>query len=578
MKRYLLDFLVLVWLTTMANLATIEAQDAGAHEPADLVIAGGHIKTMDPDKPTAQWLAVTGDRISAIGDGTSYTAWVGENTRLIKLDSAFVTPGWIDSHGHFTSLGESKLILDLTHVHSWDEIVAKVAAEVKKSHPGQLIRGRGWHQEKWDSPPEPNIDGLPTDESLSAVSPNNPVILTHASGHMCFANAYAMRLASIDATTQNPSGGEIVRLSDNRPSGAFRETAQGLLAPVKSADANSLTPQQRLARLNRVVDLATEECLRNGITSFDDASSDFDTIDFFKQRADEGRLDVHLYVMVHDSIQRMTRRLASTRMVGYGHNFLTVRAIKMFCDGALGSHGAWLLAPYDDMPTSTGLNTTPIEEIEQAAQLAIENNYQLCVHAIGDRANRTVLDIYEKAFKAHPSDSSRRWRVEHAQHLDPADISRFSQLGVIASMQGIHCTSDAIFVVHRLGTRRAKEGAYAWQSLLKSGAVICNGTDVPVEPIDPISCYYASVTRKSKEGVAFFPEQCMTREQALRSYTVSGAYAAFEEDLKGSLTVGKLADITVWSKNLLTCPDDQIRDTKPLYTIVAGKIKFSATE
>jgi predicted amidohydrolase YtcJ len=261
-------------------------------------------------------------------------------------------------------------------------------------------------------------------------------------------------------------------------------------------------------------------------------------------------------------------------MIDYGNGYLTVRAIKRQIDGALGSRGAWLLEPYSDKPDSTGLNTTPASSIAETARLAMEHGYQLCVHAIGDRANRETLDIFEQAFKANPGKRDLRWRVEHAQHLSAADIPRFGRLGVIAAMQGIHCTSDAPYVPARLGARRAEEGAYVWQKLMKTGAVIANGTDAPVEDVDPIPSYYASVSRKLKDGTAFYPDQRMSRMEALKSYTINGAYAAFEEGNRGSLTAGKYADITVLSKDILTVPDDEILSTKVTMTIVGGKVRY----
>jgi predicted amidohydrolase YtcJ len=279
--------------------------------------------------------------------------------------------------------------------------------------------------------------------------------------------------------------------------------------------------------------------------------------------------------MVRDDNTRMAQKLPAYRMVGVGDDHLTIRAIKKTIDGALGSRGAWLLEPYADSPGSSGLNTTPVPEVREAARLAIENGFQMCVHAIGDRANRETLDIFEAAFKSHPDKKDLRWRVEHAQHLSPADIPRFGKLGVIASMQGIHCTSDAPFVIARLGQKRAEEGAYVWQKLMKSGAVVSNGTDAPVEDVDPIANYYATVTRRLKDGSVFFGDQRMSREEALRSYTLSAAYAAFEEGVKGSLEVGKLADVTVLSKDILTVPESEIPTARVVYTIVGGKVMFS---
>jgi predicted amidohydrolase YtcJ len=262
-------------------------------------------------------------------------------------------------------------------------------------------------------------------------------------------------------------------------------------------------------------------------------------------------------------------------VIGYGDNHLTVRAIKRSIDGALGARGAWLLEPYSDLPESRGLNTDPVADVEATAAWAIENDFQFCVHAIGDRANRETLDIFEKTFAAHPDKRDLRWRDEHTQHLHPDDIPRFAELGVIASMQGIHCTSDAPYVIARLGERRAEEGAYVWKSLLDTGTVISNGTDAPVEDVDPIASYYATVSRRLKDGSVFYPQQRLSRLEALKSYTLSAAYAAFEEDLKGSLTVGKLADVTVLSQNILTVAEDDLPSTEVVHTIVGGKVIYS---
>jgi predicted amidohydrolase YtcJ len=289
---------------------------------------------------------------------------------------------------------------------------------------------------------------------------------------------------------------------------------------------------------------------------------------------DEGKLGVRLWVMIRASNAALEQNLAKYRMVDYGNGHLTVRAIKHSIDGALGSRGAWLLEPYSDKPDSTGLNTTPVDVIAATAKLALQHDYQLCVHAIGDRANRETLDIFERAFKANPAKRDLRWRVEHAQHLSLADIPRFGRLGVIASMQGIHCTSDAPYVPERLGLKRAEEGAYVWQKLMKSGAVVPNGTDAPVEDVDPIASYYASVSRKTKDGSVFFPDQRMSRMEALKSYTINAAYAGFDDGTRGSLKVGKYADMTVLSKDILTVPEDQIPAARVAYTIVGGKIVY----
>jgi predicted amidohydrolase YtcJ len=397
-------------------------------------------------------------------------------------------------------------------------------------------------------------------------------VLEHASGHASFANAKAMELAGVTRSTPSPAGGEILKDAQGEPTGLFRERADRLLDEAYARARQSMSPAEREAEVRRQIRLADEEAVSKGVTSFQDAGSSFDTIDVFKKVASEGGLGLRLWVMIRDSNERMAQRLAGYRLVDGYDKHLTVRAIKHTLDGALGSRGAWLLEPYSDMPSSTGLETTPLATVEATARLAMQHDYQLCVHAIGDRANRETLNLFEAAFKAHPEKKDVRWRVEHAQHLNPADIPRFGRLGVIASMQGIHCTSDAVFVPARLGAKRSEEGAYVWQKLMKTGAVIANGTDAPVEDVDPIANFYATVTRRLADGSTFYPDQRMTRPEALRSYTWNAAYAAFEEREKGSLSVGKLADVTVLSKDILTVPEEQIRSARVDFTIVGGKL------
>lgn len=560
---------------TVVSLLVIQF-GARADELADLVLMGGKVATVDPQKPTAQAVACRGDKIIAVGSDDELKALIGPNTKVIKLNGKFVMPGFIEGHGHFTGLGQSMMMLDLRNAKSWDDIVEQVRVAAEKAKPGEWITGRGWHQEKWTKKPEPNVDGYPVHTSLSKVSPKNPVYLWHASGHMSFANAEAMRLANITAETKPPAGGEIPRGADGQPIGVFRETAMGLIGRAQAAAERNQSDDERRANLLKAIQLASEECLKKGVTSFQDAGSSFETIDVFRQLADQGKLPLRLWVMVRDENSRMEQKLPQYRVIGAGNNHLTVRGIKRAIDGALGPHGAWLLEPYEDMPGSAGLNTSSIDSIRETARLALKHNYQLCVHAIGDRANRETLNIYEDAFRSDPNDVDRRWRIEHAQHLHPNDIPRFKKLGVIASMQGIHCTSDAVFVLRRLGPRRAEQGAYVWRKLLESGAIVTNGTDTPVEDVSPLDSYYATVTRKLNGGPTFFPEQKMTREEALRSYTLDCAFSAFEEGIKGTLEPGKLADITVLSRDILTCPGDDIRTAKVVYTIVGGKIRHSA--
>ncbi len=557
----------------VASLAlALLATPSLAQRSADLVLWHGTIHTMDPRWPTVQAIATRGDRILAVGSDESIAPFMGPSTQIIDLAGLTAVPGFIEGHGHFISIGEAKQTLDLMRVRDWDEVVALVAQAAKSAAPGAWILGRGWHQEKWSKPPAPAVEGFPTHDSVSQVSPENPVLLSHASGHACFANAKAMQLAGVDATTKDPEGGEILRDAGGAPIGVFRERAQALLSRVRDGEQVRRSPAQRRTDIERAVALAERDCLAKGVTSFQDAGSSFGTIDVLRDLAEQGRLGVRLWVMVREPNERLARGLSRYRLVGAANHYLTVRAIKVSIDGALGARGAWLLEPYADAPTSTGLATETVEILQETADLAAEHGWQLCVHAIGDRANREVLDVFERVFGAHPLLQDPRWRIEHAQHLARSDIPRFAALGVVASMQGIHCTSDAPFVVARLGEQRAAEGAYVWRSLLDSGASVINGTDAPFEDVNPIASFYASVTRRLADGSAFHPEQCMRRTEALASYTIEAARAAFEEDLKGSLTPGKLADIAVLSRDLLTVPAEELAGTKVVATLVGGKV------
>ncbi len=540
-------------------------------KPADLVLKNGKIVTVDDEKPQARALAVSGDTIVAVGTDAEIEPYIAKSTRVIDLGGKLAVPGFIDGHGHFLSLGLSKMRLELSAARNWDEIVSLVKAAAEQSGPGEWILGRGWHQDKWDRVPEPNIDGLPYHHALSEAAPDNPVLLDHSSGHSVIANRKAMQLASIGKNTPDPQGGQILRDDQGRSIGVFRETAEDLVYKALDESQKDRTPRQIESVRLQAVELATRECLKKGVTSFQDAGSTFEMIDFYKKLASEGKLGVRLWVMIAEKNDRLEVNLAKYKIMG---RRLTVRAVKTYIDGALGAHGAWLLQPYSDLKDSTGMLVTPIEQIGRTAELAIEAGFQLCTHAIGDKGNRVILDVYEKAFREHPEKTGQRWRVEHAQHLHPDDIPRFKKLGVIASMQGIHCTSDGPWVPKRLGEKRSKEGAYAWRKLIDSGAVVSNGTDTPVEDVDPIQNFHALVTRRMKNGKTFYPEQRLTREEALRAYTRNAAYAAFEEDLKGSLTPGKLADIVVLSRDILTVPEDEIQKAEVLFTIVGGQVVY----
>ncbi len=551
--------------------------DSPAVQPADLVLRGGRVATVDPELGDVQALAVTGYTITAAGSNEEIAAYVGPETEVIDLHGRLAIPGFIEGHGHYLSLGRAQQILDLSAVRNWDEVVSKVAVAADRAEPGEWIFGRGWHQDKWDAVPEDAVDGVPRNDSLSEVSPDNPVLLGHASGHAAFANDAALAAAGIDDDTPDPPGGTIVRTAEGEATGLLRETAQRLVDEAVSRYDQRLTAEQQEALLRDRVRLAGEEALRHGVTSFQDAGADFATIDFFKRLEAEGELPVRLYVMVRrQSNEELAAMLPKYRMVAEGNDFLTVRSIKRQIDGALGAHGAWLLEPYEDLPESAGLVLEPVEDIERTAEIAVEHGFQVNTHAIGTRANRETLDLYERVWQRAGVDGKPlRWRIEHAQHIHPDDVGRFGALGVIAAMQGTHCTSDGPWIPTRLGEARTRATSYLWRDLIDSGALVGNGTDVPVEAIDPIASYYASVSRVMNNGERFHPEQAMTRQEALESYTLTNAYAAFEEDIKGSLTPGKLADIVVLSQDILTIPEADIPATEVDLTFVGGELKYA---
>jgi predicted amidohydrolase YtcJ len=406
--------------------ATLVSQATPQVAPADLVLRGGRIVTLDAQTPNATAIAARNGAIVALGTDQAIARYIGPATQVIDLAGQTAIPGFIEGHGHFTGIGDSKLNLDLMGTKSW-EIVHMVAQAVETAKPGEWIIGRGWHQEKWTSTPQPNVEGFPLHVSLDKVSPNNPVVLTHASGHATFVNAKALELSNITKTTPNPNGGEILKDKDGNPTGLLRETASGLVR--RGAGAPTPTPAETEARARRVLELADQEVISKGITTFHDAGSGFDAVNRIKRLIDDGRMRVRLWVMIRGG---NAESLKANRVIGYGNNQLTVRAIKITADGALGSRGAWLLEPYSDKADSTGLATTPVERIRDAAQIALDAGYQVCIHAIGDRANREVLNVYEEAFKKNNKNGKDlRWRIEHAQHMSAADIPRFGQLGVL---------------------------------------------------------------------------------------------------------------------------------------------------
>ncbi len=542
---------------------------------ADLVLINGNVVTVDERNPSAEAVAVSGDRIVAVGSNADIGEIIGDATEVIDLQGQTAIPAFIEGHGHYTSFGGSLMILDFRYSKSFAEIVSMVAAAARETPVGEWIVGRGWHQDKWETKEEVLVEGLPVHRSLSAATPDHPVMLIHTSGHGVFVNQKAMSLVELGDDTVPPEGGEIVRDENGHATGMMRESAQDIFRQAYSGHQGRRPAGVAEEEMRRMVRLAGEESLRHGITSFQDLGTTFAEVDLIRKMADEGNLPVRLYMAFEEETADMEGRLKDYRMVGYGDNFLTVRTIgEKVLDGALGTHGGWLLEPYADLPRSYGLNVVSIEEIEASARLAMRHDYQMAIQGIGDRAYRELLNIYEAEFARHPEKTDLRWRIEHAQVIHPDDVQRTVELGVIPAVQGIFACSDGPWVVDRLGPERTRERGYIFNTLAEAGAVPTNGTDPPVDEIDPIGSFYCSVTRILPDGTKFQPQEVYSRERALYSYTMGNAIAAFEEDIKGSLTPGKLADITVLSQDLLTVPDDEIMNTEVVMTILGGKVRY----
>ena len=514
-------------------------------------------------------LVSTDGKVLAVGNDT--TAWADRLTATTeRLDAAgnFLMPGFVEGHAHFSGLGSSLRNLNFLRSKSWDEIVAMVADRAAATPTGDWISGRGWHQEKWDKPHDHSVGGYPVHDELSRLTADHPVVLRHASGHGLFANEKAMAIAGVSRETPDPRGGRILRDAEGDPTGVFEERAMDLITDAYQNWVQTMTPEARKSEWLAGIRAAQDECLRKGVTTFQDAGTKFREVTWYRELDAADSLRLNLWTMLRHSHDEMKAGIPEYDLPHYGDRF-TCAAIKTELDGALGSYGAWLIEPYFDNPGFTGQNTTLVETVDSIAKLAIRHRMQLCVHAIGDRANRETLDLMARYVRA---EDDKRWRIEHSQHLHPDDIPRFRTHGVIAAMQGIHCTSDALFAETRLGTERAREGAYPWRSLLDAGAVIVNGTDAPVEDVDPLESFYASVTRKRTDGKAdFFPEQSMTREEALHSYTGAAAYGAFLEDRLGQLRPGLQADFVLLSNNLLSCPEEEIMGTRVVGTFVEGR-------
>ncbi len=561
----------------VAALVLIACAEEPVLPSADLVLLDGKVITVDATLGLQQAVAVSGYSIVAVGSTQDIRGYIGDQTQVLDLQGKTVIPGLIEGHGHFLGLGRAQQVLDLSTANSYAQVLARVGAAVDRAKPGTWIFGMGWHQDKWQDAPQPSVDGVPTNASLNALSPNNPVLLNHASGHAAFANSAALKAAGITKDTTDPAGGTLVRDADGQLTGLLREKAQGLVMGAVLAEEALISPAENKAKILDQVDLAARAALSHGITSFHDAGVPFATIDLFRELAADNQLPIRLYVMAKDTPENIAANLKDCYQPFADNSFLTVRSIKQQIDGALGAHGAWLLEPYVDMPESSGLVLEAIADIQANARLALELGYQVNTHAIGTRANREVLDLYERTWaEQHASGSNLRWRIEHAQHIHADDIPRFSKLGVIASIQGVHCTSDGPWIASRLGEVRTEQTSYRWRDLLDSGARVSNGTDVPVEPINPFVSLAASHTRTMNNGEQFHPAQAMTREEALHSYTLGNAYAAFEEDVKGSISPGKLADLVVLDGDYLAVPAADIASLKALYTIVGGQIQYQA--
>ena len=550
--------IAITWLTTLASWPG----DAPAEPPAKMVVLNGKIATMSDTDPEAEALAIDGDRIIAVGKSDEIREFIESRTRVLDAGGRLVTPGLIDSHVHLSGLGWARQQLDLVGTKSAAQIAKMVRQRSETLPPGRWVLGRGWDQNDWADP------GFPDNRLISQAAPDRPVVLNRICGHASWANRKALQIAGIDSDTADPPGGRILRDAQGNATGVLIDTAQSLVW--------SKVPETTDAERAEALELALAECVQMGITGAHDAGVGRDTIALVERMLKEGRLPVRLYLMLSGSDRALLREMfAGGPRIGMGDHRVTIRAVKLFVDGALGSHGAAMLEPYSDEPDQSGLLMLSEEEIRAVSEKALAASYQVCTHAIGDRGNRITVNAYERAFRSQPGVVDHRFRIEHAQILDATEIPRIAELGLIASMQTTHCVSDMPWVHDRIGPARAKEGAYLWKTLLDKGVVIANGSDAPVESINPMFGIHAAVTRQDHAGNpagGWYPAERMTRMQALRAFTLDAAYAAFEEDVKGSLEVGKLADLVVWSDDFMTASPSAILSTRADVTIVGGKV------
>ena len=534
---------------------------------ADLVLVNGMIYTVDQARPMASALAVRGGRILFVGSDVEARALASRSATVIDLGGRTVVPGIVDAHAHLLGLGNLLRRVNLAGSSSYDEVISRVKAFSKDVRPGEWILGRGWDQTRW-----PGRE-FPTHEALSRAFPNNPVVLDRVDGHAILANAKAMELAGVTAATTDPTGGRIIRLASGAPSGVFVDNAETLISRAIPASTRADTRKAILA--------AIAEANRWGLTGIHDAGASAETIGIYEELAKAGNYNLRNYVMLSDpgGLSPAARgdylRRGPQSALYDGH--LWIRAIKLYADGALGSRGAALLAPYADEPANSGLLVSTPDHIRATAAASLRSGFQVNIHAIGDRGNRIALDAVEWAL-GHVPRANHRFRIEHAQVISPEDIPRFAKLGVIPSMQATHQTSDMRWAEARVGPQRIR-GAYAWRSLLNTGVVIPNGTDFPVEEVNPLLTFHAAVTRQDPTGWpagGWYPEQKMTREEALRSMTIWPAYAGFQESMLGSLTPGKYADFVVLDRDIMRVPDTEILGTRVVSTWIGGKRVYEA--
>ena len=561
-------------LLFIASVLLLVLMPAPASQPtqsaADVVFKNGNVYTANDKSPKAQAIAVKEDKIVFVGTNEAAQKYVGPNTRVVDLKGNTVLPGFTDSHQHLSGVGQREMTLNLEGTTSLDDFLAKVKARVDQTKPGDWVTGRGWIETHWKPPV------FPTRWDLDNVAPNNPVILGRADGHGAVANSAALKLAGVDKNTPNPFGGEISKdKQSGEPNGMLLDTAQGLVRrkvpPTTPEDAE------------RAVVLGVKRNIELGWTQIQDAGGSYADVEIFKKLYAAGTIKLRIYKAVHGPGVSATRLLAEGATIGaYGNRF-TFRTIKVVSDGALGSRGAALFEPYSDATDTSGFLTVKAEELRPMLVDALRKGIQVETHAIGDRANRFVLDEYEAAFKAVPSAERKvadpRWRIEHAQIVNPADIPRFVKLGVIPSMQPSHAIGDLFFAPSRVGIKRL-QGSYAWESFIKSGVVVPGGSDAPVERGEPMIEFYAAVARKDQKGFSgegWHPEEAVTRPQALKMFTIWPAYAAFEEKLRGTIEVGKLADLTILSADIMTIPAPEILKTRCVMTVINGEIVFEGS-